>query len=199
MYGRLILPLYFKNRDKIVYSDADVIFLRDLSTLFEIDLRVFPVAGVTNIDKFALRKLLDTKTDKPYLDSGLLIFNTKIWNDRELTQSIFKILKEKLDLKLPDNDAINIAINGDYLEINPHFSYQSHYYNTYPETRVTGNQAVVLQFAGPIKPNSYASQDHFRFVYREFLSRTPYKATIDQDKSLKLILRRIWRKIDVKQ
>ncbi len=196
MYGRLVLPLYLNHREKIVYSDADVIFLKDLDPIFGVELGDFPIGAVSNIDVSALQRLLGTETHAGYLDSGLLIFNTKVWNERRLTQSIWEILQTKSDLKLPDNDAINIAIKGDYLELEPYFSYQTHYYDTFPATRAVGDQALILQFAGPVKPNSYASRDHYRSIYRAFLSMTPYRATIDQDRSVKIILRNIWRTIN---
>jgi lipopolysaccharide biosynthesis glycosyltransferase len=198
MYGRLILPGYLENREKIIYSDADVIFMRDLAPILDIELGDFPIAAVSNVDNSALQRLLETETQASYLDSGLLIFNTKVWNKSKLTNLIWHIVETKSDLSLPDNDAINIAIKGHFLELAPHFSYQTHYYKTYPATRALADQAIVLQFAGPVKPNSYSNRDPFRSIYRDFLSHTPYKATIDQDKSFKLIISKLWRAVNAK-
>lgn len=195
MFGRIFLPEEIRDAETLIYVDADVIFMKDIKPLMEIDNHIFPLAAVTNIDSQAMSKLTGRRSEYGYLDSGLLIIKLKEWRDTGMTEKIIDILNQKTDWALPDNDAINMAVMGNYFPLPRYFSYQTHYLHSHPETAEDAEHAIILQYAGPIKPNSFLSEDPFKSYYRRYLAKTSYRKILWEDKNPSGVLRIIKRNI----
>jgi lipopolysaccharide biosynthesis glycosyltransferase len=190
-YGRFMAPRLVSSEDHLLYLDADIIVLQDLGEIFEIDLMEHPVGGISNIDQNALQRMLGEECEGGYLDSGLLLFNVRKWQEDNLSEEIVKKVLESGHLwSTPDNHGLNFVLKGNFKHIPRKYSYQTHYYFTFPETREESEVAHILQFAGPVKPDSYLCTDYFKSVYAYHLLQTPFGKLLDSDKSLKNLIKR---------
>lgn len=190
-YGRFLVPNKILTNSKVLYLDADVIILRDLGEIFEIDLMEYPVAGIANIDEMALANLLGEECQGNYLDSGCLLFNLRKWRQDDITAKITKnVLMSGESWSTPDNHGLNVVLRGNFLQLPMRFSYQTRYFNSFPHTQGEGVAATILQFAGPVKPDSYLCLDIFKPIYAYHLQRTPFADFLDADKNLKNLIKR---------
>lgn len=124
-YARFLLPkLLPESIDRVWYADADVMFCRDISDLFEMDLGDALLAGVQDIGQFAdpdvkQRYVEHCKTyDIPYEGylgyyAGQLMFNLPQWRGSELVQQIFDMASAP-DANFPfkSQDVMNILCAG---------------------------------------------------------------------------------------
>lgn len=122
MYGRLFIPELCSEYERVIYSDIDVVFERDIAELMEIDLGGNYIAAVTELaveferrvnKKFGvyIETQLQLAADMPCIYSGLLVFNRKAWHDCNLTGKIISFLEGK-KLRCPDQDAITAVCKG---------------------------------------------------------------------------------------
>ncbi len=191
-YGRFLAPGLVSPNDSLLYLDADIIVLGDLGQIFELDLGSYPVGGISNIDETALARLLNQDVEGGYLDSGLLLFNVKKWQEENLTDKVIKKILESGHLwNTPDNHGLNVVLKGNFQHIPRKYTYPTHYYFTFPQTRKEGEAAVILGFAGPVKPDSYLCLDHFKSVYKHHLLQTPFANLLDSDKSVKNVIKKL--------
>ena len=113
---------------RAAYFDADMVVRRDLGELFAmpmkyalgsvIDAHVAMVGGPS-----MWRPWREEKIDPrlPYLNTGALLIDVDRWNSERLTQRTLEFL-EKYDLPCVDQDAINLALRGEFDLLRPAFN-----------------------------------------------------------------------------
>ena len=119
-YSRLLIPKLFKKHDRILYSDVDVIFTDDLSSLLELPIGDFKVAGVIalTISKNHIKRI---GIKGKYVNSGFLLFNNQVIEDQDLEESIKLVRSSKF--KYQDQDILNIVYDGFiYTKLSPRFN-----------------------------------------------------------------------------
>jgi len=124
-YYRLLIPEIVPEYDKIIYSDVDVIFRKDLTQIYEsTDLTNLYVAGVVDPtpDAYSHHKHIKNLGLAPesYVYAGNLIINSKQLRKDGIVQ---KFIKEANHSKhsLQDMDIINIVCKGKIKKIAPEF------------------------------------------------------------------------------
>lgn len=121
IYGRLFIPELLKNIDKVIYSDADIIYERDVSELMRIDLKDNIMAGVIDVpveidlktNKFKRSRYNKIQLDESqhYINSGVLLIDNKAFLKNEIKLKSIKLISEN-KFQYPDQDALNIACRG---------------------------------------------------------------------------------------
>lgn len=124
-YARFLLPnLLPEDVERVWYADADVMFCRDISDLFEMDLGDDLLAAVQDIGQFA-----DPETKKRYIEhcetynipyegylgyyAGQLMFNLPQWRGTDLVQQIFDMASAPgAYFPFNDQDVMNILCTG---------------------------------------------------------------------------------------
>jgi lipopolysaccharide biosynthesis glycosyltransferase len=116
-----MLPKLLPHLDKIIYSDVDVIFCRDMLEADQIDLGDNWIAGVK--DSFNLRatgrlKKIRCRTlnDGEYLCSGFLIMNLKALRSQDIYDQWIALSHRKA-FTCPDQDILNHTCRGKKLSI----------------------------------------------------------------------------------
>lgn len=110
---RLLIPNYLpEDVHKILYLDADTVVCGDLTSLFNIDMSDFSVAGCIDPESFnpetIIRCGFDMVKDK-YICSGVLLMNLGFWRSCQLSQKMIAYARKYNDrIKFPDQDTINI-------------------------------------------------------------------------------------------
>lgn len=124
-YYRLLIPELIPEYDKIIYSDVDVIFRDDLSTIYlNTDLSDCYVAGVNALVPFipdfkAYYQNLNWVDIGSIIYAGNIIFNSRKIRDDKLVGQFKKLAKNKY--RFQDLDVLNIACQGKISYLSPSF------------------------------------------------------------------------------
>ena len=110
IFWRLMLPELLPTVKKIIYSDIDIIFRKDLFEVFNTDLKDNLIAGVK-----------DYKNG--YINSGFLLMNlTQIRKDKIYQKWVN--VSQKKDYKNPDQDLLNYTCHGRILYLPLKYNFQ---------------------------------------------------------------------------
>ena len=113
---------------RAAYFDADMVVRRDLGELFVMPMK-YAVGSVIDAHVAMVggpsmwRPWREEKIDPrlPYLNTGALLIDVDRWNSERLTQRTLEFL-EKYDLPCVDQDAINLALRGEFDLLRPAFN-----------------------------------------------------------------------------
>lgn len=123
MYYRLALPS-LALQDRILYLDCDIIVRGDIYPLLRADLGERPVGAVVNPFYNATNIGFDS-TDL-YFNSGVLLIDRRKWIKLNVSELTLKFLVENTDsLVMPDQDALNGVLRGNWQELHPTFNCQT--------------------------------------------------------------------------
>ncbi|WP_181304117.1 glycosyltransferase family 8 protein [Rufibacter sp. XAAS-G3-1] len=169
IYMRLFIAYFLPQHiEKIIYLDVDIIVQRDISILWEQELRGNTVAavqdhwvkivsrwgGVDNYKEFGLQA--DTK----YFNTGLLIIDLKKWRENNITAKVIKCIKSNREYAhFPDQYGLNVVLADTWLELNPLwncFAYQD------------GPEPFLIHFTGrkPIYKSYYFKEEYKKTFYK---------------------------------
>lgn len=109
MYYRLLIPEVLKQYAKVIYLDCDLIVRHDISELFNEDITGYALGGVYNYCHGETLKYLKNQGFEPlsYINSGVLLFNNRVWQREELVKKCFELIDTCRDFKYPDQDVLN--------------------------------------------------------------------------------------------
>lgn len=137
-YYRFFIPEIFKNEDKVLYLDCDMIFLFDVAELYEKEFTSSILACKdVEVIRAVYKKLdlnyknyikvgLGIKDYTKYFNSGLMVLNTKKMRDHNYLDLLINKLKE---IKYPwfvDQCILNSVYNDDIEILDASFNYQWH-------------------------------------------------------------------------
>ena len=113
VYYKILIPEILKEYDKVIYSDVDVLFKKDLSEIYNIDLNGFEWAGARaekNTPYTIAHKYFEENSKEYIYWSGFMLLNCEEMRKNNFIKNCIKtidIFKERL--KFFDLDAINLA------------------------------------------------------------------------------------------
>ncbi len=118
IYYRIFIPSLLPNYDKIIYVDCDMVFLTDISNLFNVELDDNIIAAVHEeamsfYDCFG--KYSEEFLDVPRLDyfnSGLLVINAKKYREENLEKKFIDLMLAHKFEVAPDQDYLNVLCKG---------------------------------------------------------------------------------------
>ncbi len=137
-YYRLLIPEFIPEYDKILYSDADVIFREDLSKYYNIPLNDNYFGSVNSVpvmndDYLSYIKMRGISPESGYYYSGNLIINSKkIREDNKLDE--FRSHREQ-KYKFQDMDIINLTCGGRIKQLPPAYCMTVNYYEAFVNDR----------------------------------------------------------------
>lgn len=117
MYYRYYAPQILEY-EKIIYLDCDTIVIEDIAKLYNEDLENKPIAMIRDFTYY---------TNEIYTDynSGVLVFNTKEFEEQKIRQKWLDVLKVNTQYRFPDQTAINIVCKENMKELKPMYNYQT--------------------------------------------------------------------------
>ena len=125
------LPTIFKNLDKILYLDGDILVYKDLDKLFNINLENYYAAVVDDMtaNKDGHAKLLGV--DK-YFNSGVMLLNLKKMREDDIPIKLidYKIATQD-DISFMDQNAFNYVFCNNIKFISPNFNYMKPNYKKF--------------------------------------------------------------------
>lgn len=115
IYYRMFIPTLFKEYDKAIYMDSDVILQDDISNFYNIDLKDNYVAAIrdeviNSEDVFKnYSKIAIGIEPEDYFNSGVLLMNLKEMRKAKIEEKfVYLLTKYNLDTVAPDQDYLNI-------------------------------------------------------------------------------------------
>lgn len=156
-YARLLIPDHFKDHEKVLYLDCDMLVTDSLSSLYQKDLGN-SVAGVIVDYGPGKKELLQVGiSGDTYFNSGLILFNIPEWRKARITERCFEEASKKLFL-YHDQSVLNIVCQGRVM-------YLPHEYNIFVDVPAERRREAkvkdikVLHYVGPFKPWLVAKTD----------------------------------------
>lgn len=130
MYYRMLIAEVLPMFDRVVYLDCDIVVLDNVAKLYDItDFKnnELIAAGLDlNLDEKAEKYVasLGTKNPKKYINSGILVLNTKLIREEKTFSEINVFLNKHPSLLYPDQDAINILCDERIYIFDKYWNYQ---------------------------------------------------------------------------
>lgn len=175
IYYRAIAPKVLDNKiEKLLYLDADIVCLGDLSDLFNIDIKKVVAAvvkdgtGTSTIDKRLELLGIDKDRDTSYFNSGVMLINITEYNKQDIWLKFIEIINSKREvLFFFDQDAFNIVLSKCVRYIDNRYNYQ----NLDKEIE----QPCFVHFAGVRKP-WFSNFDYYYFdAWRQVYYESPWR------------------------
>lgn len=134
-YFRLLVPQML-SAERIIYVDVDTVCHLDVSDFMTLDLGDHPAGFVaeTTIRDTPDRSLADRLPhdgDKPYLNSGVMVVNRKLWLERQVTERCMEFLKGGKASRW-DQTALNYVLINDWQPLDPRFNFISNWRKNWP-------------------------------------------------------------------
>ena len=134
IYMRLFIPFFMPREiKKVLYLDVDMITLRNIKNLWEIDLgdnivgavldpRIKTVGnswgGIKNYQELKL----DPETK--YFNTGLLLINTEMWRQEKITEKIINCIENNRKFaNYPDQYGLNVILNNKWMELDSRWNF----------------------------------------------------------------------------
>jgi lipopolysaccharide biosynthesis glycosyltransferase len=190
-----LIPIEAK---KILYLDVDMIVLKDISTLWNVDLGDKLFGAVQDKCKTMLStwggvanyKELGLNADDKYFNSGLLLLNPILWRERDISTQVVKIVTDNIKYAhWPDQYGLNVLLANQWLELDPGW-------NSYADLLHDDPKLVHYLNIKPIF-KSYKSQPVYFDLFHSYLKQTPFK-NFKVLSNNRLVLRKVLNKIKKK-
>lgn len=190
---RFLIPEVFANLDKILYLDCDLVILKDISEIYNINLADNYIAMAQDADYEISLKRLDLKGDAPYCNSGVTLFNIQKCNEDNLTQKLFEwTAQNKEKLLYPDQDALNVVCRERILKL-PWKSNAMVRVFDFEQNRKLENyydEIIIMHYIGMGKPWNDKNCHVLYKPYFHYLKYTPWKMEYYKRKIAKFIFRK---------
>ena len=210
IFTRLAIPDVLKSyTDRVVYLDADILCVGkvdDLLTLPFDDAIAFvaPDAQVTTDRRVAALKL----SKHEYFNSGFMYINMGNWLANDITEATIQaMLTGGNDFRFPDQDGLNMALNGRATYIGNRWNYLYGLIGDLENNRTALNDvgdAVFIHFAGAVKPWADWSLHDSRLLFAKYHKLSPW-ADMPLDlmpqnyKEMRMHSRFLWKRGDYLQ
>lgn len=119
---KFLLPNIFKDLDKILYLDSDILVLDDISDLYNIELADKYAAVVSDMAA-VIDNSNHTKLGlKTYFNSGVMLLNLSKMREENLTDKLIENKKNENNHSYMDQDVLNKTFNENVLFVSPNFN-----------------------------------------------------------------------------
>jgi len=132
-YGRLLLPDALPaHQRRVLYLDADILVLQDLQPLWEAELHGASIGAVLDGLDSARRAggpgLEHVPRVQRYFNAGMLLMDLPRWRSRGIAARALRFLQANPRTPYSDQDALNVACDGDWQPLDPKWNCQALYH-----------------------------------------------------------------------
>lgn len=180
IFTRLVIPTVLRGQtDRVLYLDADILCVGVLDELIALDITddiavVVPDAPLTLQRRVAALELAHAE----YFNGGVLLINIEQWIAHDITrQTLDALMNSKKELRFNDQDALNIVLNGRVRYVSPRWNYLYdliHDLNRNATAMRPVGRAVLIHFAGAVKPWTDWSNHDARLLFRKYHALSPW-------------------------
>ena len=183
------LPELFKNYDKILYLDGDILVLGDLQELYDIELGSHFVAAAHDTGKLYSNKSI-FKEIPDYFNSGVMLLNLLRCRQENITDALIATKKASTDMSLMDQNVLNtvFANNVKIIDIKYNFllvnllrsrgkwsidEINRLFHSKYKTLGEIENSALIIHFSSKDKPWKFVDGLYSELWYN-FFKNTPF-------------------------
>lgn len=113
-YFRALLPKLLSNINKVVYIDCDLVVLKDIGELYDINIEKYLLGAVKNCcNEFVANYIQNDIHIQPdeYFNAGVLLINLKMFRELDIPHKFFEIATGEKKFIMMDQDILNILCN----------------------------------------------------------------------------------------
>lgn len=190
VFARLFIPELLKNEIKAIYLDCDIIVLKPLEELYNMDLNEKSIGVILDGKKDQKSSLsrLNLSLDRTYFNAGVMVMDLKrLRGNNKFLKTIDYCLNPDRELQLNEQDALNIIFENDYMINDVIWNYT---HGNSEENSYTEKEIGIVHFTGDVKPWDCRSYSPYKYLYWKYLNETPWKGFVEENKTLKNILKR---------
>lgn len=129
MYFRFMLPEII-NDSSVLYLDCDIIVRHSLRDLFIIDLTNYACGVVEDQCGDDVRMHNRINMFSRYFNSGVLLMNLDYWRKYDIAKKLIDYIASSDWLMCPDQDALNVILEGKILFLDYKYNFQEGFYHT---------------------------------------------------------------------
>ncbi len=164
MFARFLIPQLKTDLKKVLYSDVDVIILKDIKEMYDEDLENYIIGAVPelflgNTIKQTYLNILSLSSEHQPFASGNLIINCEKWRENDITKKILSIDFSQCKIEYTDQTLLNICFANDYKQLNPKYCYTIQSDVCFPK-----NDIVICHYNGNVKPWHLAEGTNTRLM-----------------------------------
>ena len=170
-YFRFCMPSLFKDVDKILYIDCDVIATSSLAEFFNTDLTGKLAAVIKDTSCETNQKILGFKPEEIYFNSGVMLVNLEKFRQDGIEKKLFEVSEQGYD----DQDSLNIVLKNQTIVVDDTWNWQGKAKN-YKEKV----PPKLIHFITAYKPYLTGLKTSFNKEYFKALKDTPWDNFYDQ-------------------
>lgn len=204
IFSRLRIPAELRGQAaRVLYLDADILCVGSLDEMMAMQpgaaiALVVPDAPGTTARRVAALGLPHAE----YFNSGVMLIDVEQWLAEEIeTHTLDALLAGRKDMRFPDQDALNIVLNGRARHISPRWNYLYdliHDLNVNKTAMRPVGKAALIHFAGAVKPWTDWSGHDARQLFRRYHALSPWSdQPLDREpgntKEMRMHSRFLWR------
>jgi lipopolysaccharide biosynthesis glycosyltransferase len=189
-YARFLIPHIFpQSTAKVLYLDADIVVLNDLSPLLETDLQEAVVGAVVDgLDaqiKAGKQGLESVPRVKDYFNAGVMLLNLDKWREERISEKALAYLAQNPATPFSDQDALNVACDGHWKKLDARWNFVD-YFERVEISRLHGDKRPsIVHFATWNKPWNARIPNRNSSLHDDFRSRTRFARTpLEQQRDL---------------
>lgn len=152
MFVRFLIPQLKPNLKKVLYSDVDVIILKDIKAMINEDLDNYVIGAVPelflgkSIKEVYQNTLSISEKHQPFA-SGNLIVDCEKWRENNITNKLLAIEFKQDKIQYTDQTLLNIYFDNDYKQLNQRYCYTIQH-----DVCLPSDDIVVCHYNGMVKP-----------------------------------------------
>ncbi len=170
-YYRFILAEILSSRIKyLLYMDADIVCLGQISTLRMRDFEQHVICSVAEENLARARKL--GLRHQKYFNAGVLYIDLGRWKAGEYSQKALECLAQNREhFSLLDQDALNVVLDGEAVFLDACWNY---FYDMGRQTEEVPPDTVFLHYFGAIKPWEVICHHPMQKYYLKYEQLSPW-------------------------
>lgn len=180
IFTRLLIPTVLQGTaDRVLYLDADILCVGSIDELIGMDIGDTIAAVVPDAEATTARRTVALGLNSlKYFNSGVMLMNVGRWMANRISEKTMEvILKDGEKYRFPDQDALNVVLDGRAMFIDKKWNYLYGLVGDLEadrrELNVVG-EAVFIHFAGAVKPwNNWCGHDS-RSLFAKYHSMSPW-------------------------
>lgn len=171
--------------DKILYLDCDIVVLKDITCLYNIDMSNYTIAAVRDINQPMYEDQafqISFSYSDTYFNSGVLMINLLNWRKNNIEELLQTFCTKERNVYFPDQDALNKVFKGKWLELPPYWNrfnlvrYEKLHFNNKRDLLDYIYNPALIHYASPTaRPWMDLKYVPFADKYNFYLSKTPWK------------------------
>lgn len=175
IYAKLMIPELLKKCEKVILLDCDMVVLKPLEEVYDIDLGDYFIGAVPDspLDQERSKNRLKLPKDMEYFNVGLLILDLEKLRKNKILQEVIEYAKQTdIKLELPEQDAMNVVLKNNYYILPSKYNVT---HGVLLEKKFLIDNIGIIHYTGEIKPWDERCLNPLRKEYLKYLSLTPWK------------------------